>query len=1222
MAGTIDQLNFEIILNDKKFEDIVKKDLDLAQQLNTNLTAILNLKARISTAATKESVSAERVAEATAKRALQEQKVQTEIQKTALQQQKVATEAERTRIEHEKTVGAVKSVNTALSSTSSILRVVSQLTGVYFGVAGIRRFVSSMIEITGQFELQKVALKTILKDAEGAEVIFEQLYRFSSDSMYRFSELAKHAKQLAAFGIGQDSLLETTKMLGDVAAGLGISMDKIILAYGHVKSSGFLRGIQLRSFSQNGVPILDELAKILTEVEGRAVSLGEVFDRMTKRQIDFAMVEEAFRRMTEEGGQFHNIQEQMARTLAGEINVLKGRWENLMYAMGEKTEGFVLTVVRAISESISSLEKFEDSLTKLWEAGSPLWTLIIELRSAISEARALKGKGGSTSPEGGAGSAGGGVGGGARGDGTGEQQEVYLRIADIINTIKTEEAEIYRLRKKAKGEGLSTGLVGGTDETQLLQNAIDSRDEALKQYKQIMGVDYYRERKSGSNEAERARKERIRDLKSEADFIKKLADAYAKLEPYLGAKTNDKMVEIFGEGDYSRENLEESISDIVTVLRELGKEGNDAADSIEQAWGLDKVTKAVAQLKKDKKAAEDAQKSLDKYLDALQKWADKNQELSGTGAAYGISKAISTYRKALGDSDRQAKGLLKDLLFGTASNEERSAGFANINAQWARSRANAFVTLRNDISKFADDIFKEQMKGYDLSNWNDKTLSQILAIKRAIASMEVPKEIKDILKDYPELLALLEEELTKLKQEEIDKTVDPERFKKIASYAKKAAGYFMDAASAMKDLADATGNKALSDAAEAFGAIVQNLQAAADGAEAWGGWWGAIIGGVTDIFTQVSGALADSIRKANDLAETIRIIKDDAWIISNTELFANNSIFGENKMKDVRGAAEAIRNIRNDMESLGNPDITRMMSFWDSVSVGWRIMFNPGHIAQEEFLKQGALTEVMQKYGLNMYDKYGNFDPASVRKVIEMFGDESGVLERLAKDADAYAAAMKSVEDVMNDLFGDVASSAADKIVDSWVNAGNAALDYADILDDVARSYAKMLVESAILDKVLNQEEADRVADMFINGRVDDAMAAIATDMEKIASMEPLFDQILTAFDPYFLRDDASSGSGSLGSGIKGITEDTANLLASYINAIRADVSFMRSLQEGGWAAVTEFGRSLPTLNDHIAQIAATNFDIARSNQSILSELQSVIGAPGTSGMVVRVEGA
>ena len=193
--------------------------------------------------------------------------------------------------------------------------------------------------------------------------------------------------------------------------------------------------------------------------------------------------------------------------------------------------------------------------------------------------------------------------------------------------------------------------------------------------------------------------------------------------------------------------------------------------------------------------------------------------------------------------------------------------------------------------------------------------------------------------------------------------------------------------------------------------------------------------------------------------------------------------------------------------------------------------------------------------------------------------------------------------------------------MDSWIEAGNAALDYADILDDVAKSYAKMLVQSVIMESFLDPI-TDDLKESFKSGDYENAMAILAGAMDGVAGSAPIFEEILRAFDPYFKHAESTGGGSGLSSGIKGITEETAGLLASYINAIRADVSYIRMMQERGWEHINAFGASLPTLNDHIAQIAATNFDIAQSNQSILSELRSVIGPAGTSGMVVRVENA
>ena len=71
---------------------------------------------------------------------------------------------------------------------------------------------------------------------------------------------------------------------------------------------------------------------------------------------------------------------------------------------------------------------------------------------------------------------------------------------------------------------------------------------------------------------------------------------------------------------------------------------------------------------------------------------------------------------------------------------------------------------------------------------------------------------------------------------------------------------------------------------------------------------------------------------------------------------------------------------------------------------------------------------------------------------------------------------------------------------------------------------------------------------------------------------------------------------------------------------MRADLSFMRTLQEQGWSNVAIIGAFIPTLNDYLQQIAANTFDAAQHTASILSELQAVIGAEGSTGMIVRVQ--
>lgn len=1079
----------------------------------------------------------------------------------------------------------VQRTSNHLASARSIMSTISQLTGIYFGAAGIRRFVSSLLEITSQFEFQRMAMRNILQDVEGAERIFQQLYEFSSSSTYRFSELAKYAKQLAAFGIGQDNILDTTKRLGDVASGLGISMDRLITAYGHVKSSGFLRGIQLRSFSQNGVPILEELSKILTEIEGKTVSIGSVFDRMSKREIDFSMVEEAFRRMTSEGGKFNNTQEVMAQTLGGQINILKGRWENLMYAMGQQTEGFWMYFIKAISGSISSLDQFKESLRDLTDAGSPLWAAIHALQDLIRDYdrwQARRGKGGEMPQGGGAGASGGGQGGGSRGNTPSGEMPIWAKT--VRNTL-------YRLDPDAVKRA---GLEVRSDE-----DYFDYLERIGKEFKEI------NEQKDKAMTADKPKYEAWLRAIREVDKALEgniLMDVRYNRTPWNG-----------GSGSKTPKLSPEQKAWVAMM--------EETEDWLEKDF-FKQLENNTKQLEKDYKTREKAQEDYEKLF---REWSGKDFGKHGVGAAFDISSDIAEYNNKNDAAQRKyekALALVQIAHKGNAAaiKKEREELKKLLAAEKEMNKAEFVDKVRGR----ADSVFKEAMQGFDLTDWNDKTLAQILAIRKAIKNVKIPPEIAKDLEGQTEAAEQLLEAFNKLKQDTLERTVSPEMFKKVSNEAGRIAGYLGTAASKMRDFADATGDTRLAETAEFVGILAQNMQAAAEGAKSWGGWWGAIIGGVTDLIDQVTTGLTEAARTARELENAVRDIRGEAFLLSQTSMFSQNGIFGTNGAQNMRGAVEAMKTIREHMEAIGDPEVRRNWSFWEKMSIGWRMVYNRNHIAQEELPNQGRLSDVMARYGLNVYDQYGNLDANSIREVIKLFGDEDGVLEQLAKDSEAYAEAMKVVESVAESLVGGVVGDLTDKIVDSWWEAGQAALDYADILGDVAKAYAKLIVNDMLLQAAFDPERQEAFKDALRNGDTARAMSIVEGAMQSAVDMLPAINSALQVLEPY--RNPSTgggeSGASSLGSGIKSITEETAGLLASYINAIRADVSYIRSMYENGFEGISAIGQSLPTLNEYLAQVSANTYDTAQNTNRILSELQSVIGAPGTSGMVVRVENA
>ena len=215
-----------------------------------------------------------------------------------------------------------------------------------FSVSQIGQYISKMVNIRKEMELQQRSLQVLLQSKDKANELWNQTLDLAVKSPFRVKELVTYTKQLAAYRIESDKLFETNKMLADVSAGLGVDMQRLILAFGQVKSASFLRGTELRQFTEAGIPMLEELARYFEELYGRSVSVAEVFDMISKRMVTFTDVETVFQRMTSAGGVFFNMQEELSQTTAGMISNLQDSIDLMFNEIGKKNQGIINTAIK------------------------------------------------------------------------------------------------------------------------------------------------------------------------------------------------------------------------------------------------------------------------------------------------------------------------------------------------------------------------------------------------------------------------------------------------------------------------------------------------------------------------------------------------------------------------------------------------------------------------------------------------------------------------------------------------------------------------------------------------------------------------------------------------------------------------------------------------------------------------------------------------------------
>lgn len=357
--------------------------------------------------ATKEALDAQKIAQAVEKTnrekqkglvaeqqlaAATQKKMEAEINATAATERKVKAERDAARAEIQRQTASInqaaaeerkltatnnriasqRRLNAEMDREGTILRrnhrIWNDMKNValaYFSFESARRLVTNLVRVSAEFEKQRVSLHAILQDADGAERIFAQIKELAVQSPFQFKELVSYTKQLSAFSIPMNELYDTTKMLADVSAGLGVGMDRLVLAYGQIRSASFLRGQEVRQLTEAGIPILTELAKQFEELEGHAVSAGEVFDRISKRQVTFEMVEKVFKDMTSEGGKFYQMQEVLAQTLSGKISNLTDAYQIMFAEIGEKTSGILNGTVDTLRSIAENYEKIGKTILQL-----------------------------------------------------------------------------------------------------------------------------------------------------------------------------------------------------------------------------------------------------------------------------------------------------------------------------------------------------------------------------------------------------------------------------------------------------------------------------------------------------------------------------------------------------------------------------------------------------------------------------------------------------------------------------------------------------------------------------------------------------------------------------------------------------------------------------------------------------------------------------------------
>ena len=226
----------------------------------------------------------------------------------------------------------------------------TKVLGVIGGVTALKTFATELVNVRGQFQQLEIAFSTMLKSKEKADKLMSELVDIAAKTPFDLQGVASSAKQMIAYGSSAENVGNELVMLGNVAAGVGSQLSEIAYLYGTLRTQGRAYATDIRQFAGRGIPIYEELAKVL------GVTKDEVSGLVTAGKVGFKEVEQAFKNMTSESGIYYNLMQEQSKSLTGQLSNLGDAWDTMLNEIGKDTQGIASSGISAVKGLIENYE--------------------------------------------------------------------------------------------------------------------------------------------------------------------------------------------------------------------------------------------------------------------------------------------------------------------------------------------------------------------------------------------------------------------------------------------------------------------------------------------------------------------------------------------------------------------------------------------------------------------------------------------------------------------------------------------------------------------------------------------------------------------------------------------------------------------------------------------------------------------------------------------------
>ncbi|MBQ2259062.1 MAG: hypothetical protein II339_02235, partial [Spirochaetales bacterium] len=451
--------------------------------------------------------------------------------------------------------------------------------------------------------------------------------------------------------------------------------------------------------------------------------------------------------------------------------------------------------------------------------------------------------------------------------------------------------------------------------------------------------------------------------------------------------------------------------------------------------------------------------------------------------------------------------------------------------------------------KYAKELLKEG--GVSLSELSDKTYRQLSdmadkieeQIKHTINELgKIDSEEYDLTEDEKNKILALEKALEELGIE-FDKVVD-EKSEKFLQNLNEASTLISGVAAELAELGKSLDSGFLAELGEQLESVTSGFQSVLNGFIQGGAF-----GGVVAFLSYGIGSMVSAIEKEINYQDILNEkAREYADIMEEAKRKAFESIAGTNslglyeyntaKLKEAQDRlGESIQKVKDTEKNFFGPNVMFHLN-QASIEGGWELYKDNGELN----------IDAIEAY-------YDTFAKRLSRK-------EKKLLDELIENSHALTDASLEQAQYLRDIYNDVADSIADAFIDAYRKSGEAALDYSEIMNDIASKLVKDIIKKTLLEQIFTDANILDIASDINNKDIASATQKTEALLKQAENLAPVFEKLFGSVDKYIIREEEQEDSATIGSGIKGVTEDTANLLASYLNAIRADVSYAKGQRE------------------------------------------------------------